>query len=95
MINTTMTGRGFVSFLQLANRIVDGNLGAGWLLMIMVITFIVSKNFTNKRAALVGTYFSMVMAVLFRLMQILSDRVMFISFGCFILCLIWVYLQED
>lgn len=93
--NLTITGKGFVPLMQTANRIVGNNLGIGLLIMYVVIAIVISKNYQSKRGFLGSMYFGLVLAVLFRMMGILSDTAMFGSFALFVLALIGLYLSND
>ena len=92
--NTTITGIGFVPLLQTANRIVDGYLGIGFLILYVVVAFVVMKNYPSKKAALGATFFGMILSVLFNFMGILSDVSAYASFSLFLLAIIWLFVQD-
>lgn len=94
MYNMTIPGRGFVPIMQWANQTVDGYLGLGYLVLIFVVVFTISKNYENKRAALGAMFLCMTMAVLFKYMSIVTNAIMFGSFAVFILAFMWLYLQD-
>lgn len=92
--NTTITGIGFVPLLQTTNRIVDGYLGLGFLVLYVVVAFVVMKNYPSKKAALGASFLGMIISVFFNFMGILSDVSTYASFCLFLLSMIWLFVQD-
>lgn len=91
----TPIGKGWVALMQRANSFVDGYLGISILLSLFFVVFILTKRFQSKRGVMAGSFLIMILAVIFRLMEILSDKGLFVSFAMFLGSLIWIYFDDN
>ena len=87
----------FAGYGVWANSVTEGYFGLGILLMIFFVSFIsliMLRGIEPKRAFAGGSFFTMVLAIVFRVMNILSDTFMF---ACIILCavsLFWIIFTD-
>ena len=83
---------GLVSY---ANTLTEGFFGTGILIVIAIISFISAKNYSPDKAAGFAGFFSLMVAILLRFMNLINDGVLYITIVLFVGTMIWIYLTRE
>lgn len=67
-----------IDFINYANYLTNGVMGIVFLIIIAVISFVVSKGFSNEKAFGFSGFLTLITAILFRFMGLINDAVMYI-----------------
>jgi len=70
---------GIIDFLQYTNSMTEGFLGAGFLIIIFMVSFLSTKNYSYERAFAFSSFLTMISAVLLRFMQLINDWTLALS----------------
>ncbi len=92
---TTTSITGFVDFIQTANSFTDGILAIGFVLALLVISFLSLKSITNvTRAGASSTFITMLASILLTMMDILTNNlVLFVSIILFVIAAIALFAE--
>lgn len=72
----------FMDFLRYTNSQVDGLLGVAMLIVIGMVSFLTTKNYTYERALGFAGFMVMLSAIFLRFMNLIGDSVLF---GCIVI----------
>ena len=67
---------GIIDFLTYTNYLTDGFLGAGFLIIIFMVSFLSTKTFTYERAFAFSSFLTMISAILLRFMSLINDWIL-------------------
>ena len=87
--------QGMVGFMQYTNTLVNGWLGPGMLIMIGLVSFLATKNFTTDRAFGFASFITMIAALFLRFMDLINDGILYMVAVIFIASLIFLMRERD
>lgn len=89
------TGNNTISALMLtANSYAEGMFGLGILIAIFIISFFALKTFDTERAFAASSFFTMIVAILLRLLGIIAGYVMWLAIIIGILGFATIYITQ-
>lgn len=84
-----------VDLFSHANNLVNGFLGTGILIAVAVISFIGAKTASSEKAFAFSGFLTLLVAILLRFMEMISDAVMYIVVIAFAGIVIWLWLSRQ
>jgi len=86
---------GIVTFLQYVNVLCKGFLGVGILIMIGIVSFLTTKQYTTDRALGFSSFLTLISAILLRILSLISDSVLFIVIIIYVLAMIYLIRERN
>jgi len=86
---------GVLSLFSHANDLTGGFLGIGILIVIAVISIISTKSFSSEKSFGFSAFLSLIVAILLRFMNLISDSVLYIVIIAFVGVLIWLFTTRE
>jgi len=93
MPSDNMTG--IFDLFGYANTLTDGFLGTGILIAVAVVAFLTTKMFSTEKAFGFAGFLSLLVAILLRFMDLISDTVLYITIIAFVGILVWLYSMRE
>lgn len=85
---------GIYEFTEYANIVTDGIFIPLFVWMIFIVTFIASKNFETSKAFTLASFISMMIAIPFSVLNLVSPRFMYLYILMLGTGLVWIKLQS-
>ena len=86
---------GIFGLFSHANTLTEGFLGTGILIAVAVVAFLTTKMFSTEKAFGFAGFLSLLVAILLRFMDLISDTVLYITIIAFVGILVWLYSMRE
>ncbi len=90
---TNMSGLG--DLFRHANVLTEGFFGLGILIAVTLIAFISAKGYSADKAAGFAGFLGLIVAILLRFMEMISDGALYTTIVLFVGVIIWIYLTKE
>lgn len=92
---TNETSEGILSLFQYIQSVSDGMFFLLILFAIFVITFIALKNYTSSRAFAGAAFLNMILAIIMRTLELITNEWMYLSIVLVAFSAVWLHLDNS